>query len=149
MDYARFNPLKPGYVKQDSDGACRSILHSIRQGGLPDDWAAEVDVTVMAGKGDEVGGRFAHPDRVSMRAGEAPDDQLSGLLVTALDWRMRPTETIDILFQSTCRTRRKEISVITLARRALCYRLRWLSLSSPGNAPLRLPWQTLKLFLFS
>jgi hypothetical protein len=58
-------------------------------------------------------------------------------------------EQLTFLFQSTCQTRRKEISVITLARRALCYRLHWLSLSSLGNALLCLPWQILKPFLFS
>jgi hypothetical protein len=56
---------------------------------------------------------------------------------------------LTFLFQSTCQTQRKEISVITLARRALCYRLHWLSLSSLRNVLLCLPWQTLNPFLFS
>jgi hypothetical protein len=56
---------------------------------------------------------------------------------------------LTFLFQGACQTQRKEISVITLARRALCYRLHWLSLSSLGNALLCLSWQTLKPFLFS
>jgi hypothetical protein len=56
---------------------------------------------------------------------------------------------LTFLFQGACQTQRKEISVLTLVRQALCYRLHWLSLSSPGNALLCFPCQTLKPFLFS
>jgi hypothetical protein len=54
-----------------------------------------------------------------------------------------------LLFQSTCRTQRKEISVITLARRTLLYNLQWLSFPILRKALLHLRWQTLQPFLFS
>jgi hypothetical protein len=61
-----------------------------------------------------------------------------------------PRKQMTWLFPSTCRTQRKEISVITLARRTLLYilyNLQWLSILR--KTLLHLPWQTPQPFLFS
>ncbi|MDR0440289.1 MAG: transposase [Candidatus Accumulibacter sp.] len=50
MDYVHFNPVKHGYVKRASDWSYSSIHRYIRRGWLPDDWAADGDVTVVAGE---------------------------------------------------------------------------------------------------
>jgi putative transposase len=50
MDYVHINPVKHGYVKRASDWPYSSIHRHIRQGCLPDDWAAEVDVSAVTGE---------------------------------------------------------------------------------------------------
>jgi hypothetical protein len=50
------------------------------------------------------------------------------------------------LFQSTCRTTRKEISVMTLAHRVIHSGLQWLTLSTLRNALLLLRMQAQKAF---
>jgi hypothetical protein len=58
-------------------------------------------------------------------------------------------EQLSFFFQSTCRTSRKEISVITLARRTIQSGLPWLSFSILRKALLHLRWQACKPFLSS
>jgi putative transposase len=50
MDYVHFNPVKHGYAKRAADWPYSSIHRHIRQGWMPDDWAADVNMSAEVGE---------------------------------------------------------------------------------------------------